>query len=129
MIWDTVAQIETAEPPVSQVQMHLFTKPPLGPNAEAIAYQKHTDQQLGIDRGAARVAVEIRQVLADAAQISEPINRSQQVVLWDVLFQRKLIEQRCLRFLPRSQHRSISHLNVEMESVNVPRINDSFSTK
>ena len=107
MIWHRVVQIEATEPAISQVQMDLFAQTPLGPNAEAIAYQKHTDQQLGIDRGATCVAVEIRQVLADAAQINEPINRSQQVVLWDVLFQRKLIEQRCLRFLPRSQHRSI----------------------
>ena len=48
-----VRQIEAAIPAIGEVQMHLFAEPPLRPNAQAIADQKHADQQLGIDRGAA----------------------------------------------------------------------------
>ncbi len=54
--------------------MNLFAQPPLRPDAKAIADQQHADQQLGIDRGAARVTIEIRQMRTNAAQIDEPIN-------------------------------------------------------
>jgi hypothetical protein len=30
--------------------MHLFAQPPFQPNAEAIPYQQHMDQQLRIER-------------------------------------------------------------------------------
>ena len=84
--------------------MHLFTKSPLGPDAKTIPDQQHPDQQLGIDGRASRVAIEIRQMGADAVQINEPINRPQQVVLGDVILERELVEQCRLRFLPRSHH-------------------------
>jgi hypothetical protein len=41
------------------------------------------DQQFGIDGRATGVAVKIRKVGADAAQIDEPVDRSQQVVPGD----------------------------------------------
>ncbi len=94
VIRDPVAQIEAAEPAIRQVQMHLFAEPPLGPDAEAIADQQHPDQQLGIDGRTARVAVEIRKMGADAAQVDEPINGPQQVILRDMILQRELTEQR-----------------------------------
>src|SRR6056297_1340178 len=108
VIGDAVVQIKAAEPAICEVQMHLFAEPSLGPDAEAIADQKHPDQQLWIDRGAARVAVEIRKMGAKAAEINKPINRPKQVILRDVILQRELIEQRRLRFLPRSHHRRSS---------------------
>lgn len=49
MVWDTVGQIKTTEPAVCQIQMDLFTEPRLGSDTEAIAHQKHADQQLWID--------------------------------------------------------------------------------
>jgi len=60
MIRDPVAQIEAAKPAIREVQMHLFAEPPLRPDAKAVADQQHPDQQFGINRRAARVAVEIR---------------------------------------------------------------------
>jgi hypothetical protein len=45
------------------------------------------DQQLGIDRGSTRVAVEICQMGTDAAQIVEPGNGSQQVILGEMIAQ------------------------------------------
>jgi hypothetical protein len=43
MVGNAVVQIETAEPPIRQIQMHLLAEPSLGPNAEAIPNQKHPD--------------------------------------------------------------------------------------
>jgi len=34
----TVVQIEAAKPTIREVQVDLFTKPPLGPDAEAIPH-------------------------------------------------------------------------------------------
>ncbi|GAA6202806.1 hypothetical protein NBRC116599_40320 [Aquicoccus sp. SU-CL01552] len=77
--------------------MHLFAEPSLRPDAEAIADQEHADQQLGVDGWTARVAIEIRQIGADVSQIDEAVDRAQQMILRDVIFQRELVEQRRLR--------------------------------
>jgi hypothetical protein len=74
MIRDPVAQIEAAKPAIREVQMDLFTKSPLGPDTEAIPDQQHPDQQLGIDRRPAGMAVELGQMSADTTQVDEPIN-------------------------------------------------------
>ncbi len=80
MVRNTVFQIKAAEPTVSQVQMYLFTEPPLGPDAKAVSHEKHADQQFRINRWAAVIAVEVCEMSADTAQINEPINRPQQVI-------------------------------------------------
>ncbi|SMC14258.1 hypothetical protein ROA7745_04124 [Roseovarius aestuarii] len=72
------------------------------------------------------MAIEIGKMSTNAVQVDEPINRPQQMFLRDVILQRERVEQRCLRFLPRSQHRSISHLNVEIESATCPSIKEEF---
>ena len=68
VIRDPVGQIEPAKPAIRQVQMHLLEQTPFRPDAEAITPQKHADQQLGIDRRSASVAVEISHMRADATQ-------------------------------------------------------------
>ena len=84
--------------------MHFLAEQSFRPDAKAVSDQQHADQKFRIDRRAARVAVEIRQMGANAAQVNETINGSQQVILWDMIFQRKLLKKCRLRFLPRSQH-------------------------
>jgi len=105
VIRNTVGQIKTAEPAISEVQMDLLAEPPLGADAKAIAHQQHPNEQFRINRRAASMAVEIRKMSSDAAQIDKPIYRPQQVILWDMTLQRELIKQRRLRFLLRSHHR------------------------
>jgi len=80
MIRHAIAQIETAEPPIREVQMHFLAEATLGPDSKAIPDQEHTDQQLGINRWAAGMAVEFCQMGTDAAQIDEPVNGSKQVI-------------------------------------------------
>ena len=105
--------------------MDLFTQASLGADAETILNQKHPDQQLRINRWAARVAVEVCEMRPDTGQINGPINRAQQVILWNMAFQRKLVEQRCPRLLPRSHHRK-SLLVAKIESATYTSIKPEF---
>ena len=56
------------------------------------------------------MVVEVRQMGSDAAQIDKATNRPRQALLLDMIFQRELIKQRSLRFVPWSQHRQSLHL-------------------
>jgi hypothetical protein len=51
--------------------MDFLAEPPFGPDAKAIAHQKHPDQQLWVNRRATSVAIEIGQLRSDAAQINK----------------------------------------------------------
>ena len=101
-------QPETAEPPVGEVQVHLLAQPPLRADAEAIAYQQHPDDQFGIDRGPARLAVEGPQLLAQTRQVYEPIDRTKQVIRWHVSLKAEAIEQRLLHHRPLAHHQPVS---------------------
>ena len=77
MIRHAVGQIETTEPAIRQVQMNLLAQSPFRSDAEAIPYQQHPDQQIRIDGWATGVAVKVREMGADTAQINKPNNRPQ----------------------------------------------------
>ena len=51
------------------------------------------------------MAVKSQKMRPNTGQIYEAINRPQQVVLWDVSFERELIKQCRLRLQPRFHHR------------------------
>ena len=84
--------------------MNLFAQPPLRPNTHAIAHDQHPDHQLGIDRGAPHRAVERLQMLADAGQIDEAVDRSQQVIARHVFLDAEAVEQRFLHYRPLTHH-------------------------
>ena len=69
-------QTEPAEPSVGEVQMDLLAKPPLRPDAEAVADDQHPDQQLGVDRRPACRTVERSQMRPHAAKIDEAVDRA-----------------------------------------------------
>jgi hypothetical protein len=75
------------------------------------------------------MAVEIRKVGADAAQVNEPIDGSKQVILGNMILQRELVEQRRLRLLSWSHHRQYSPRLKELNQQFRPRSRKSFSTK
>ena len=75
-----VLQSQPAEPPIRQVQVHFFAQPPLGPDAEAVTHDQHPNQQLGIDRRAAGMAVERGEVLVQITQVKKLIYAAQQVI-------------------------------------------------
>ncbi|SDG50735.1 hypothetical protein SAMN04488117_1262 [Celeribacter baekdonensis] len=129
MVWNAIVQIETAEPAISQVQMHFLTEPSFRPDAETVSDQQHPDQQLGIDGGTAGVAVEIRQMGTDAAQVDKPVDRSQQVVLRDMILKRELVEKCCLCFLSRPHHRQTLPPVRRIESATYASIKHEFFNK
>ena len=88
--------------------MHLLAQPALRADAEAVADDQHPDHQLGIDRRPPGLAVEGPQVLADAGQVDEAIDRAQQVIRRDVPLQAELVEQRLLHHRPLAHHRLAS---------------------
>jgi hypothetical protein len=75
------------------------------------------------------MVIEIRKMCADAAQVHKPINRPQQVILWNVSLQRELIEQRRLRLLLWSQLRKIPQSIKELNQRLTLRSSMSFSTQ
>src|SRR5215218_8407097 len=69
-------QTEPAEPSVGEVQMDLLAKPPLRPDAEAVADDQHPDQQLGVDRRPACRTVERSHMRPHAAKIDKAVDRA-----------------------------------------------------
>lgn len=112
-----VTRVEAAEPAVGQVQMNLFAQVTFGPDAGAIGHKQHPDHQFRINPLSCicnalpssgcttTVAVKICQTRTNTTQLSEPINRMQQVVWGTAIFQRKLMKPCCLCLLPWPQYR------------------------
>ena len=73
------------------------------------------------------VTVDDQATEADAGQVHEPLDRAHQVVGWNVIFQRKFIEKRALRLLPRSHHRHHpTGLAAELNQASKPRATRVF---
>jgi hypothetical protein len=68
VVGNRVIEIEPAEPPVCEMEPYLLAQLPLRADAEAIANDKHPDQQFGIDRRPDDVAVEWTQLLVQVAE-------------------------------------------------------------
>jgi hypothetical protein len=75
------------------------------------------------------MAVEIRKMGADAAQVDEPVDGSKQVVSGDVILKREFVKQRRLRFLLWSHHRQIPQSIKELNQRSTLQSSKSFSTK
>jgi len=96
--------------------MHLLAQPPLRPDAHAITDNQHPDHQLGIDRGPSSLAVERPQMLADAGQIDEPVNRTEQMICRNMSLQVEAVEQRFLRHRTLAHHRLVSTCSQRIQS-------------
>jgi len=76
--------------------MNLLAQPPPGADAEAVTDDQHPDQQLGIDRGPAFLAVIRCQLLPQPGEFDELVYRAQEMPGRDMIFQRKFVKQRLL---------------------------------
>ncbi len=81
MVWHGIGQIQSTKPPISQIEMNLFAKTPLGADPIDTADQQHPDHQFRVDLGAACVAIEWLEMATDRCQINEAINGPQKMVL------------------------------------------------
>ena len=67
VIGNGLFQAKVAEPAITQVQMEFLAQSAFGADAIAVVDDQHADHQLRINRGAAGVAVVLRQMLAQSA--------------------------------------------------------------
>jgi hypothetical protein len=104
VIRNRISQVEATKSAVSQIQMNLIAEPPLRPDAKTITDQQHPDHQLRINRRTPLVAVVWRQESANLGQIQKVVDLAQKVIAWNMIFNRKRVEKRPLRYLPRSHH-------------------------
>src|SRR5205814_2927524 len=96
-----VFKIEAAEPAISKMQFDLLAQSALGAKAIAVAHDEHPQHQFGINRGAAKLAVEGFQLVTKLSQNSghHRIDPAQQMARRDALFQIEQIEK--LALVPR----------------------------
>ena len=92
---------KAAKPAIGQIEMNLINQPPLRPDALEIA-----DHQLRIDRWSAGMAVKGLQLMADRAEVQQPVNPAQKMIGGDVILDAKSVKQRFLNLLP-THHRLI----------------------
>src|SRR5580658_2990680 len=123
MIGHLAVEAETTKPAICQIEMDFLAQASLGTDAKAIPDDQHPDHQLGIDRWSTHSAVKGSQLAPQLAKLDEPVDGPQEVVSRNVLFKRKLVEQRNLLDLPVSHHDSRSCLIAETESANLMRRN------
>ena len=68
MIRHRIRKVEAAEPAVGKVEMNFFTKATLRSDTQTVPHHQHPDQELGINRRAASMAVEFCKVRANTGQ-------------------------------------------------------------
>jgi len=107
--------------------MHFVDQTALGSNAIKIADQQHPQHQLGINRRATRVAVEVSQFVADHIKIQQSVDLAQQVIFGDVILNPEPVKQALLRFQP-SHHRPILPSSKTIESAQTAPIKAEFFT-
>jgi hypothetical protein len=104
MIRYRAVEADPTEPPIRQVEMHLLAQATFRTDAHAVADDQHPDHQLRVDRWTAHLAIIGPQVLADASEVDEPINRPQQMILRNVILKAEAVEQRFLHHRPLAHH-------------------------
>src|SRR5947207_12875245 len=104
MIGHLAVETEPAKPAIRQVEVHLFAQPPLRADSKAVADDQHANQQLRVDRWPTHLAVERRQFLPQPVEFDEAIDRPQEVLLWHMPFERKLVKQSLLLDSPLPHH-------------------------
>jgi hypothetical protein len=73
--------------------VNLVAKPPLGPNAHAIADYQHLDHQLRVNRGPSNPTVKGLQSLTEALEVEMPVNAAQWMIGGDVVVEAEVAKQ------------------------------------
>ena len=73
--------------------MNLFAKPPLGPDAHAVADDQHADHQLRVNRGSSNLTVKRLQSLTETLELEMPVNAAQQMIARDMIVEAEVVKQ------------------------------------
>ena len=90
---NVLIEAQPCEPAISEMHPDILRQAALTGDSVQIANQENAQQNLWIDRWAACVALVLLQGLTHKSEVDVPINEPQQVVLWDMLFDSKVIKQ------------------------------------
>jgi uncharacterized membrane protein HdeD (DUF308 family) len=130
VVGNRVIEIEPAEPPVGEVEPRLLTQLPLGADAEAVADDKHPDQQLGINRRPSDVAVEWTRLFVQIVEHRrhENVDPAQQVALRDHIIEPEFTEKARLLSMLSPHHRRIFPLSSNEQDPSFSPSRKPFST-
>src|SRR5271165_1859473 len=100
---DLLIETQTGEPAPRQVHAQLLHQLPLAGDAVQIADQQDAQQQLGINRRSASIAVTRFQLLPHKGKADVPLDQPQQMSLWNLIFQTEdqVPETHLLRLIER----------------------------
>jgi hypothetical protein len=112
---DLLIETQTREPAPGQVHAQFFHQLALAADAVQIANQQNAQQQLGINRRSARLAVTRLQPLAHEGKADVPFYESQLVAFWNLIFQPKAINQRLPAGMPSHHEQQASKCNGEQQ--------------
>ena len=91
---DLLIETQTREPAPGQMHAQFLHQLAFAGDAVQIANQQNAQQQLGINRRSARLAVTLLQPLAHESKADVPFDESQQVGFRNLIFQPEVVEQR-----------------------------------
>src|ERR1700730_5392577 len=91
---DLMIETQTGEPAPRQVHAQLLHQLPFAADAVQITNEQNAQQQRGINRRSAGVAVAVLQLFAHKGKVDVFFDEPQQVALRNLIFQAEIIEQR-----------------------------------
>ena len=94
VVRNLLIEAQPGKPAISQVHPNLLDQAALTGNAVQVSDQQNAQEHFGIDRRPTRVAVARLQGLAYKREIDVPIDKSQQVIFGNVIFEPEVVEQR-----------------------------------
>src|SRR6201987_3466873 len=87
-------EAESGKPAPGQMHLQLLNQFALAGDAIQIADQQEAQQEFRIDRGSARIAVGVLQLLTNEIEADVPVKETEQVVFRNLIFDAKVVEQR-----------------------------------
>jgi hypothetical protein len=115
VIGNLAVQTEPAEPAICQIEMNLLAEPPLGPDANAVADDQHSDHQLRVNRGPSNLTVKGLQSLMETLEVEMPINAALYMIGRNVVVEAEIVKQ-LSRCRLNAHHRRLSRIRQDSES-------------
>ena len=129
MIGHLAIQAEPAKPPVSKIEVDLFTQAALRADPRAIAHDQHAEQEFRVDRGSSGGAVEGSEVLPHTTEVNEPIDGSEKMAGRHVPVQTEPEKERLLLDRLPAHHDRVLRRPTELNLTAVTISTPPFSTQ
>src|ERR1700752_3217508 len=87
-------ETESSKPAPGQMHLQFLDQLALAGDAIEIADQQNAQEEFWIDRGSARIAVGVLQLLTNEIEADVPVKETEEVVFRNLIFNAKVVEQR-----------------------------------